>query len=99
MKKWIIALALFNFLDAASTLTAVGFGLAHEVNPLMRVLLRSSPWVFGLAKLSLCLLLVPLWDSRFSRAGRLALMATTAVYLLLIIWHCVNWVIIISVTP
>jgi hypothetical protein len=46
-----ITIFVFSALDAALTLTMIGAGFAHEVNPFMRQLIETDPQVFVNVKL------------------------------------------------
>lgn len=79
-----LAYLALSLVDTAFTVRYIAFGSAHELNPLLRPILHSSPWLFVLAKnaLSLSALFVVV-RYQLARAGRAVMAANVAVYALL----------------
>ncbi len=84
----VLALSVLNSLDAAFTAVFVRQGLATEANPLMAVLLASSPALFVTVKLALvnggalCL-----WMLRRTAMAGVALRASVVAYAMVVAWH------------
>lgn len=85
---FVLALSVLNSLDAAFTATFVRLGMASEANPLMAVLIASSPPLFVGVKLvlvnggALCL-----WLLRQSRVARIALRTCVLAYAAVVAYH------------
>jgi len=79
---------VLNLLDAMFTLAYTRAGVAIESNPLMGRMLTAGPLVFMLAKLALvsCGVFV-LWRLRHRRSARIGLVAMSATYATLIVYH------------
>ena len=79
-----LAYLALSLVDTAFTVRYIAFGSAHELNPVLRPILHSSPWLFVVAKnaLSLTALLVVV-RYQLARAGRAVMAANVAIYALL----------------
>jgi hypothetical protein len=90
--KWFLgagaAIVILNLLDAMFTLVYIRSGVATESNPLMDQALTASPVLFMIAKLGLVSLgVLLLWRLRDHRAARFGLVATSTVYMTLLVYH------------
>jgi hypothetical protein len=82
------AIVILNLVDAVFTLLYTGSGLAAEGNPLMDLVLRTSPTAFMAVKLALVSLgVLMLWRLRQRRAAVVGLVATAAAYSTLCLYH------------
>ena len=79
---------VLNLLDAMFTVAYTHAGVATEANPLMERFLAASPVLFMIAKLALVSMgVLVLWRLRHHRSARFGLVATGAVYVLLLGYH------------
>jgi hypothetical protein len=82
------AVVILNLLDAMFTIFYIRSGVAVESNPLMDQALTASPVLFMIAKLGLVSLgVMLLWRLRDHRAARFGLVATSTVYMTLLVYH------------
>ena len=94
MRFWLIALIVFNIVDAISTLVGLEAGGLYEANPLMRGLISFSPVLFLVAKLVFCvpLVIALVRKEQVTSFIASALKILTITYGILMIWHLVMWI-------
>ena len=87
--RFVLGITLFlNLADAILTLAVVQSGLAVEANPLMEVLISSSPLLFMFAKLGLVSLgVLLLWRLRERLSAVIGSMGAFSVYNLVVMYH------------
>ena len=82
------AVLILNLLDAVLTLIWIYAGLAHELNPLLRELIESSPITFIIVKLGLVGLgSLILWKYRQRKIAVIAIVLIFLLYYALFLWH------------
>lgn len=96
------ALLVLNLLDAVFTLFWVGFGLAHESNPVLRELAHHQPVAFVCAKLGLVGLgSALLWQQRQQPLAVIAIFLAFLVYYGLLLAHVgfLSWLVGLLLFP
>ena len=81
-------LLFLNLLDAVFTLTFLQFGLAEEMNPLMRAAYETSPMSFMAVKLAVVsagVFVLALHQS--TRLAQIASKIAVAMYAVIVTWH------------
>lgn len=84
-----LILCTLNVLDTAMTLKLIGMGVAKEANPLMRLALESSPYVFVVLKVGVANVLALFLGhlARKSKVAYFGLIWCIAAYSLLVAYQ------------
>ena len=91
---WLLAfIFIANFSDAYFTQKWIELKLAKELNPVMAYLLEEGPGLFVFVKMIIVsLALFILYLRRHSKLAQLLVWPTAILYLLVNVWHGINWV-------
>lgn len=84
---------LFNVFDAGSTVYVLDHNLAEELNPFMRALYNSDPYLFVFFKVVMgAAMIMLLWDKRQERGVKIVSAIIFVSYFLLFLYQLVTLV-------